>query len=346
MKKYILLFLLTFQMVFSQEILVKGQAFNSGKINDRVIYIIKNDTINKLRKVSKSYYTFWKENSKFKNRKDDYYLEFTKISGILERLLYDKNYRTKTDSLGNFEIQAKLSDSLFFESQYHTTKKNLVADLVKKKKINLKLKLEPCEVWSSHPEKPTKLYVFIGKKIKVWASPSSYCNAYALDSRAIAKYSVIKNIYGDFKKDTIQFTTYVHSSPLPQNYIPFKANFTDYEYCLLYVLKYKGELIQVKYLFDDVFLTKEGKWASPLKPKGLFHSISPDLFKPDKINFSSPIEFEYDDRFYKEIYQNFPAAYNTVSDGKITVNYGYYVEDLFEIRKVGALKEYDYLIIE
>ena len=31
-------------------------------------------------------------------------------------------------------------------------------------------------------------------------------------------------------------------------------------------------------------------------------------------------------------------------DGKITVDYGYYVEDLFEIRKKDRLKEYDYLI--
>lgn len=344
MKRYILLFLLTFQMVFSQEILVKGQAFNSGKFNDRDVYIVKNDTINKLRKVSKSYYTYWKENSKFKNRKDDSYLEFKKISGILERLLYDKNYRTQTDSLGNFEIQAKLSDSLFFESQYHTTKKYLLADLVKKKKATVKLKLEPCEVWPSHPEKPTKLYVFIGKKIKVWASPSSYCNAFALDSRALSKYVVIKNIYGDFKKDTIQFTSYVHSSPLEQNYIPFKASFADYEYCLLYVLEYKGELIQVKYLFDDVYMTKEGKWASPLKPKGLFHTISPDLFKPEKINFITPIEFEYQDIFFKQMKENFPEQYSKINDGKITVDYGYYVEDLFEIRKTGRLKEYEYLI--
>lgn len=46
----------------------------------------------------------------------------------------------------------------------------------------------------------------------------------------------------------------------------------------------------------------------------------------------------------KEIYQIFPSAYNTVSDGKIIVNYGYYVEDLLEIRKAGRLKEFDYLI--
>jgi hypothetical protein len=38
------------------------------------------------------------------------------------------------------------------------------------------------------------------------------------------------------------------------------------------------------------------------------------------------------------------VPYNSVRDGKITVNNGYYVEDLFEIRKAGKLKEYDYLI--
>jgi hypothetical protein len=331
-------------MLFSQKIVVKGQAFNLGKFNDRVVYIIKNDTINKLRKHSKFLNTYWKENSKFKNRNDKSYVEFIKCSEILVRLIKDRNYRTQTDSLGNFEIDTKLSDSLFFESEYHITKKYLVADLVKKKKINIKLELETCEVWPSHQEKPSKLYVFIGKKIKIWDSPAGYCNGIPLDSRTIAKYSVVKNMYGDFKKDTIQFTSYIHSSPLEQNYIPFKTSFVEYDYCLFYVLEFKGELIQVKYLFDDVYKTKEGNWASPLKPKGLFNTISPDSYKPEKISFTNPVEFEYEDRFYKEIYQNFPAAYNTVKDGKITVNDGYYVEDLFKIRKAGRLKEYDYLI--
>lgn len=344
MKRYILLFLFTFQMAFSQEIIVKGQAFNSGKFNDRIVYIIKNDTIKKLRNQSKSLYANWKKNSKFEDRKNNSYREVTKSYQILDQLLHNKNYRTHTDSLANFEIKAKLSDSLFFESEYHTTEKHLVANLVKKKKIKIKLKLEPCELWPSHPEKPTNLYVFIGKKIKSWGSPSSYCNAFALDSRTLSKYLVIKNIYGDFKKDTIQFTSYIHVSPLRQNYIPFKTSFADYEYCLLYVLEYKGELIQIKYLFDDVYMTKEGKWASPLKPKGLHHTISTDLFKPEKIDFITPIEFEYEDKFEKQIIENFPETYNIIGNGKILVNYGFYVEDLFEIRKAGALKEYDYLI--
>jgi hypothetical protein len=345
MKIFILLFLLTLQRMFSQEIVVKGKAFNSGKFNDRIVYIIKNDTINKLRKHNDSLYANWKKNSKFENRKDDSYLEVSKSWQILEKLFKNKNYNTYTDSLGNFEIKAKLSDSLFFESNWYITKKYLVADLVKKKKINIKLKLEPCEVWPSHPEKPTKLYVFIGKKIKIWQSPSSYCNVGSLSSRVLSKYLVVKNIYGDFKKDTIQFTTYPpHSSPIRQNYNPFKSGFSEYDYCLMYVLEYKDELLQTRYVFDDVYMTKEGKWATPLKPKGLYNTISPDLFKPEKINFITPIEFEYQDVFFKQMKENFSEAYTTISDGKIIVDYGYYVENLFEIRKAGVLKEFDYLI--
>jgi hypothetical protein len=345
MKRYILLILLSFQIVFSQEILIKGQAFNSGKFNDRVVYIIKNDTINKLRKRSDSLYEDWKKKSKFEDRKDSSYLEVIKNNEILTQLLKDKNYRTHTDSLGNFEIKAKLTDSLFFESRWYTTKKFLVAELIKKKKINVRLELEPCEVWPSHPEKPTKLYVFIGKKIKVRKAPSSYCNVGRLTSRILSKYEVVKNIYGDYKKDTIQFTTYPpHSPAFQQNYKPFKTFFSDYEYCLLYVLEYKDELLQTRYIFDDVYMTQEGKWATPLKPKGLRNTISPDLFKPNKINFITPIEFAYEDVFYKQIIENFSEQYNKISNGKITVDYGYYAEDLFEIRKTGALKEFDYLI--
>jgi hypothetical protein len=345
MKKYILLFLLTFQMVFSQEIVVKGKAFNSGKFNDRVVYIVKNDTINKLRKHNDSLYKNWKKNSKFENRKDDSYRKISKNFGSDALLFKNKNYCTHTDSLGNFEIKAKLSDTLFFQSYWHTTKKHLVADLVKKKKININLKLEPCEVWPSHPEKPTKLYVFIGKKIKVWASPSSYCNVGALTSRILSKYLVVKNIFGDFKKDTIQFTTYPpHSEVIRQNYNPFRSSFSEYDYCLLSVLEYKDELLQTRFVFDDVYMTKERKWATPLKPKGLRNTISPNLFKPEKINFITPIEFEYEDIFFNQMKENFSGDYTKISDGKIIVDYGYYVEDLFEIRKAGALKEYDYLI--
>jgi hypothetical protein len=52
----------------------------------------------------------------------------------------------------------------------------------------------------------------------------------------------------------------------------------------------------MKYLFDDVYMTKQGRWASPLKPKGLFSTISPDSYAPIN-DFIKPIEFEYENKF-------------------------------------------------
>ena len=312
-------------MMFSQEIVVKGKAFNSGKFNNRVVYVVRKDTVNK---------QIIRNDSLNSTSKKNYSLEDIFKEGEIFRQKQEKKYSIPTDSIGNFELKANLVDTLFFESYAHISEKHLVSDLVKKKNININLKLEPCEVWPSHPERPMKLYVFIGKKIRVWGSIPGYCNSDHLDSRTLAKYEIVKNIYGDFKKDTIQFSSYSHGSLSKENYVPFKTTrFDDYEYCLLYLLEYKGELIQIKYLFDDVYLTKEGKWATPVKRKGQSNSISPDLFKPNKINFIAPIEFEYD-----KLYGS------TAQKEKVIINYGYYVEDLFEIRKSDYLKNYEYLI--
>lgn len=342
MKKFILFFIVAFQVGFSQKALIKGRAQNTGTYADRIVSVIVNDTINKLIKYNALHYKNAKANA-IKNQTDFKYDNY-KFDTDFNQLSKNKNYKTQTDSLGNFEIRANLTDSLFFESYAHTTEKYLVSDLVKKKRLYLKLKLEPCEVWPEHPEKPTKLYVFIGKKIKAWNSPPGHCNL-PFDSRTLSKYEVVKNIYGNYPKDSIQFTSYVHSAPLQQNYSPFKISFLEYDYSLLYVLQYKGELIQIKYLFDDVYMTKDGRWASPLKPKNLFHTITPDAVnQPEIINFVTPIEFTYDEKFEKQIIENFPEAYFKIENGKISTTYGFYVEDLFRIRKTDRLKGFAYLI--
>ena len=78
MKKYILLFLVTFQMVFSQEIVVKGKAFNSKEHEHRGVNIVVNDTINRLMDYNLSLYSKFEKKSKFQNSEDDLYLQYEK----------------------------------------------------------------------------------------------------------------------------------------------------------------------------------------------------------------------------------------------------------------------------
>lgn len=336
MKKYILLFLLTLQMVFSQEIVIKGKAFNSKKHKYRHVDIVLNDTINKLRKHNDSLYENWEKNSY--DRNDKLYLEYDKNYELINQLYKDRNYSTKTDSLGNFEIKAKLSDTLSFQSYWHSSKKYMVADLLKKENINIELELEPCEVWPSHPENPTKLYVFVGKKIKTWDSPSSHCNDSFYD-RTIGEYEIVKDIYGNYNKKNIQFTSYTHEFMV--------IDFYNFEYCLLYILEFKGEFIKVRHLFDGVFMTKEGRWATPLMNTASLGSLNPNEFAPTKIDFLAPFELENNMEF-KNIRTNyFYDEYSIKKDSTVEVTHGYYIEDLFEIRKVGRLlKEFEYLLNE
>lgn len=335
--------LLSFQISFSQKTTVKGIVKVSKTFNPSIVNVIINDTINKLQKYNHLTYTNSRKVALQKNNFDNLYLEYEKNKEILLQLKNNKNYITHTDSLGNFEIEAKTTDSLYFKSLWHTTEKYLVSDLIKTKEINIKLKVEPCEVWPSHHEKPTRLFVFVGKKIKTWNSPSSYCND-SFNSRTLAKYEVVQNIYNVFPKDTIQFTSYSHEILIPQNYYPYESKFNKFDYSLLYVLEFPGEYIQVKYLFDDVYLTKEGKWASPLKPEGTVNYINPnESYHPKKINLITPIEFTYDIRLKDKMKQLFPESYNHLTNRKIRVTHGYYVEDLFKIRKTGWLKKYQYL---
>jgi hypothetical protein len=96
----------------------------------------------------------------------------------------------------------------------------------------------------------------------------------------------------------------------------------------------------MKYLFDDVYMTKQGRWASPLKPKGLFSTISPDSYPPINIDFlSSQLNLSMS---FKKRSLKFPCSLYRKGWG-ITVHYGYYVEDLFKIRKATRLK-FDYLL--
>jgi hypothetical protein len=346
MREILIALLLIPTIIFSQEIIIKGKVTTSENGNQSV-QVIKNDTLDKHREII----LFGNKDANGKTYENNQDLldislnDFPKKQEIFNNLSKDKNYVTNTDSLNNFVIRAKLTDSLFFKSYTHITKAYLVSDLIKKKKIQIDLKLEPCDKWSLCKESPTQLYVFVGRKIKTYGVKRGHCNSSYMDSRTNAKYLILENIYGDYPKDTIEFTSYSHSSFKRNNYSPDKNKFDNYEHVLLYVLKYCNEYTQVKYLYDDIYKTKEGIWASPLNLSQ--HSNPKDstfYIKPKKINFIKPIIFDYQEYHELEIKKTFPNQYNIVKNGKIEITHGFYLQDLFEIRKINRLQNYKHLI--
>jgi len=318
-RKFSLILLFIPFVVFSQEITVKGIVIKSTNFNNS-IQIIKNDTI-----------------EKYRNQIDILHSDFSKKQEVLSQLLKNKYYVTYADNHNSFEIKAKLTDSLFFKSHDHSTKSYLVSDLIKKKEIFIKLELEPCVKWPSCNKKASEIYVFIGKKIKTWGVPSGHCNS-DFNSRIDAKYLILENIYGKFPKDTIEFSSYSHE-------VTIYKKFHDYEEVLLYVLKYCDNNEKVKYLYDEVYKTKNGKWATPLNYQRHLSKIdSTHYIKPKKIDFINQIIPNYKKQHDKGIKKSFPELYNKTFNGETSIIYGYYPHDLFKIRQKNWLEEYKYLI--
>jgi len=276
-------------LCFSQEIIVKGKVYDSYKNNNQ-IFIVKNDTLDKYKKerLFGNYDSNGNLYEKDVKQIDILLYDLPKKQEILNKLWKNKKFVTKPDSLNNFVLKARLTDSLFFKSNYHLTKSYLVSDLIKNNKIDIKLELEPCEKWPSYDGEPEELYAFVGRKTK---------------------------------------TCYDHNT------------------VLLYVLKYGEDLVHIKYLYDILYKTKQGNWASPLYP--YFQDINKDstyYLKPKKIDFEQPIILSYDTSNENEIKKLFPEPYCKVDNGKIFITYGYDLTDLIKIRQKNQLSSYNHLI--
>ena len=145
-------------------------------------------------------------------------------------------------------------------------------------------------------EKENTLFAFVGEKIELKDLPSEggdFDNAY------LATYRILQRVYGYFKSDTISFRVYSHKG------FPM---FAQFPYVLLYVSKGKSYYYHEKYQFNQVYQTKDGRWAGYSNDYN--NQIDQDsVIKPQKIQFRDA----------------------SLADS------GNYVEDLFRLKKNGVL---------
>lgn len=246
------------------------------------------------------------------------------------KLMDNKNFVVEPDNEGNFEIIAELNDSIFFTSYRHFTQSFLVADLLEEKDINIKLKKEPCIEYVECNQKEKILYVFIGKKIKLNPVDNIiYCDRISMDSKFKAEYQILKNIYGDFPSDTINFDVYDHYGD---------PGFINLETAILYIFKDCEKLIQVKYQYNDVYLDDNKEWIVPypyylIKDSKIFNDI-----EIDKIRFKKTVEFDFSQRSNEWIEENFPLPFYERKGKKVKVIFGISTDKMFEIMKKTSLK--------
>lgn len=149
----------------------------------------------------------------------------------------------------------------------------------------------------------SRLFVFVGEKISVELLPH---RAGSMDDCFKAKYVILEKVYGNFSDDTIEFVAYDHYGT---------PAFSEFKTVLLYVSADSGTYYHQKYMYNDVYKTKDGRWAGPYAVDDYEHAYN----KHTKIK---PVKIEFPEK--------------TIGDTAIAI-YGNYVEELFALKKTGVL---------
>jgi hypothetical protein len=173
-----------------------------------------------------------------------------------------------------------------------------------------------------------KIFVFVGEKISVEQKQQrqpSFDNAY------IAKYLIVKKVFGEFLHDTIEFIAYDHYGIPP---------FSEFKNVLLFVSADSGFYYHQKYMYNDVYLTKNGKWAGAYAEEDYGHDYNKHTkIKPLIIDFVEPIFYPIKIiRSDSEVLTiNYPKKYYKTIKEKAYPIYGNYVEELFILKRDGYL---------
>ncbi|MCA8829215.1 hypothetical protein [Hymenobacter pini] len=239
-------------------------------------------------------------------------------------------YVFSTDSVGNFQVEVQLRDSLLFSSYRHIPQTFAVQDLLRRSPVRIQLAPQPCQEYVPCQEKTPAHFVFIGRKRQVTrAQEPYYCNRFSMDSKFTGHYRVLTNVVGSLPDSMLKFTVYDHYG---------WPGFSRYETVLLFVSRYCGEYIHQKYTFYPLYKTLDGRWAAPVEINDLTHPMAKRAPKPRKIVFAAPVEIDvanFDADRIKELY---PAPYYRIANGKAIAEYGNFVDELVAIQQQTVLK--------
>jgi hypothetical protein len=141
---------------------------------------------------------------------------------------------------------------------------------------------------------------------------------------------VLQSVYGNYSLDTIEFIAYDHYGG---------PDFSKYKNVLLFVSERRGKYIHEKYLFFDVYKTKDNRWAGPYSVRDLGRDNKrADGISAVKIDFEQEVSFPFSLMANKkEIPCLFPEPYYRLESDRAIAVYGNYIEELYKIEKEGVL---------
>lgn len=173
-----------------------------------------------------------------------------------------------------------------------------------------------------------QIFVFVGHKILVENLPYKEGS---MDGSFKAKYKILQKVFGNFSQDTIEFVAYDHYG---------RPAFSKYDNVLLFVSADSGTYFHQKYMYNDVYKTKDNRWAGSYAIKDYKHiNNKMTKIKPVKIDFQNPVIYPLEEvrESGDTIQLAFPKPYfKTIDTGAIVI-YGNYIEELFILKRDGFL---------
>ncbi len=150
------------------------------------------------------------------------------------------------------------------------------------------------------------------------------------DSRYFAKYKILQLMQGAYKADTIEFAAYDHYG---------QPGFSKHKTVLLFVSFTNGKLYHEKYQYFNLYLAKNGKWASPYSTYDYNHPFKNNItVKPERIEWTEEVSFPIDNFTKEEIETMYPTPYYLIKNRRAIAVYGNYTEDLFKLKQQTILK--------
>jgi len=172
-----------------------------------------------------------------------------------------------------------------------------------------------------------RLFAFVGERLLVEPLPHKRGS---IDNSFKAKYAILEKVYGNFPYDTIEFVAYDHYGTPP---------FSKFKNVLLYVEADSGTYYHEKYLYNDVYKTKSGRWAGSYTGDYEHAYNKHTKIKPVKIDFAERVVYPTKAIVYSgsQVTYAYHKPYFKIVDDSAIAIYGNFVEELFTLKKTGVL---------
>ncbi|MFD2556078.1 hypothetical protein [Sphingobacterium tabacisoli] len=189
------------------------------------------------------------------------------------------------------------------------------------------------------------LFVFIGEKISlerdrndkmsgidtiINGQDTLFSGWQRLSFKYDAKYRILDKIYGDYDKDTIDFILYDHEG---------NPEVAEHNTVMVFVSKHNGVLYHETYQYFPMYMTTEGRWASPYSVQDYNHPYRDSItVEPEIIPFKDEVYFSVIHLHPDKIAKIYSPQYFEIRDRKAYTRYGNYPEDLFKLKLQTVLK--------